>query len=136
MNRREEDLKTKFWVQFLVTLFTFGCWYPVTETRQFLIDTFFSFYPLPSLVHATFTLIYFNRKLIYLWSQSQCWQKSKYDIYHQKNMQKLWLTLLWRRFLSYRNQSIGLQSKSAFYMIETSVMNKFNTLIETHMKNI
>ena len=51
-------------------------------------------------------------------------------------MIRLTLTLLWRRFLSYRNQTIGVQSKSGFYMIETSVMKKFNTLIETHMKNI
>ena len=35
-------------------------------------------------------------------------------------------TLSWRRPLSYRNQSIGLRSKTGFYMITVSVMKELN----------
>ena len=51
-----------------------------------------------------------------------------------------WLTLSWRRLLSYRNQSIDLQSKStfSFYMIKSSVIKELSYLecITSFLQNL
>ena len=51
-----------------------------------------------------------------------------------------WLTLSWQRLLSYRNQSIDLQSKStfSFYMIKSSVIKELSYLecITSFLQNL
>ena len=78
-------------------------------------------------------LAYSNRKFRHFLLADQrnfsCW-----PLYHNL------LTLSWRRLLSYRNQSIDLQSKStfSFYMIKSSVIKELSYLecITSFLQNL